>query len=111
MQGKKDWKKSLAVAIGALAGFFWLAVGLAKFLSVPEAYDDLIRGMMIGGVVMISTVVADKNRIGGGILLILEALATIGMTFYGQGPLIAVALGVPLFVEGLMFTLGKDVTY
>jgi len=106
-------KRNTARVFGIGAGLFWIVFGLILSLTMGEKFSGMLGGMLLGIFLLVSTLIAYKSELVGGMLLLLEggiALALILISFLtGRAPwwvalLIFLTLSFPPLFSGYLFT-------
>lgn len=106
---------NLAIWIGIIAGIFWMLFGLVGSLAESFAtLTSLINGLVVGGVILITTWLAYKFKQVGSILFIIEGIFAVSMLFWKTvSPTSgivsgAILLGAPLLVSGILRLMDKQ---
>lgn len=106
-------KRSTAKALGIGAGLFWIVFGLILSLIMGEKFSGILGGMLLGIFLLVSTLIAYKSELVGGMLLLLEGgivLAFILISFLtGKAPwwvalILFLTLSFPPLISGYLFT-------
>lgn len=106
-------KRKAAKIIGIGAGVFWVVLGLILSLLAGEKFGGVLGGMLIGIFILVSTLIAYRSELVGGMLLLLEGLISAGfilMSFFSGKALWWVALilflilSLPPLISGYLFT-------
>jgi len=111
----EDTKKKINAAkiIGLGAGIFWIVLGLIISISTGEKFSGVLGGMLIGIFILVSTLIAYRSELVGGMLLLLEGIisaAFILMSFFnGKAPwwvalILLIILSLPPLFSGYLFT-------
>jgi len=106
-------KRNTAKIIGLGAGIFWIVLGLIISISTGEKFSGVLGGMLIGIFILVSTLIAYRSELVGGMLLLLEGIisaAFILMSFFnGKAPwwvalILLIILSLPPLFSGYLFT-------
>jgi len=99
------WMRVLGLVIGLIAGILWIAFGMSRARMMVVIFPVVIQSFVVGFAVVVSSLIAFRWHILGGILLVLESITPIALLFL-------MASGYPLFfsvisaltlVSGLVF--------
>ena len=96
------WMRVLGLVIGLIAGILWVAFGITRARMMVIIFPVVIQSFVVGFAVVVSSLIALRWHIVGGVLLILESVTPIALLFL-------MAAGYPLFfsvISGLTAVAG-----
>lgn len=99
------WMKVLGFVIGLVAGILWVIFGITNAPSsrvIADIFPVVVQSFVVGFAVVVSSLIALRWRILGGILLLLEGITPLILLFL-------MSIGYPLFfsiVSGLTIISG-----
>ena len=100
------WQQKTAVYLGIAIASFWFLFGMIEALVLTHnLIFGLIEGGLVGGIFAISTLIAARKPLWGGIILLLEGLYPLLMIFFHKSNMIygLSVLGIPPLCAGLLF--------
>ncbi|MFQ5905137.1 MAG: hypothetical protein ACE5JA_01045 [bacterium] len=99
------WLKILGLVVGLAAGILWLVFGLISSLGMRGLvviFPVVLQSFLVGGAVVVSSLIGWRWKIPGGVLLLFEGIAPLVLLF-------VMATGYPLFfsiVSGITLLSG-----
>jgi hypothetical protein len=106
--GIERWRR-IAAIIGLVAGLWWVFFALASHGLSP---DSLIEGGLVGGSILVATLIAWRWPFPGGILLVMEGGIALGVLLISLAKgtqllpsvfLLFLVLPLPLLAAGILF--------
>jgi hypothetical protein len=100
--------KKHASALGLTSGFLWLIGGLLGVYYFKGNFSLFLSALIIGGLPIITVLIASKLNILGALLLIAEAVTILFITYYQGIDLLIILLlfltySFPVFLSGTLF--------
>lgn len=100
--------KKYALAFGLTPGFLWLIGGILGVYFSRGNTTLFISALLTGGFPAVCALFAYKFNITGAVLLILDAISIILITYYGGTQIIIISLlfisySLPIFLSGIFF--------
>jgi hypothetical protein len=104
---KPNWRITAGLVIVIAIAIWWMAFGIAEFLFDTSTIAGLIEGGLVGGVLLLTGLVAYRWRYIGGWLLVLEGVLPIFLAV-SSGNLnfiVLLLLAGPPILAGILFLL------
>lgn len=100
--------KKYALTLGLTPGFLWLIGGILGVYFARGNAALLLSALVTGGLPAICALFASKFNIIGSLLLILDAISIILITYSGGTQLVVILLlfisySLPIFLSGIFF--------
>jgi hypothetical protein len=99
------WMRVLGVVVGLVAGILWIIFAISHITSsrmIPDIWRVVMQSFIVGFAVVVSSLIAFRWSVIGGVLLLLEGVTPLILLFL-------MSIGYPLFfsiVSGLTIVSG-----
>ncbi len=102
-----NWKITAGLIIVIAAAIWWMATGIIQFLFSEGPLMSLAWGGLVGGIVLLTGLIAYRWRYVGGWILVFEGILPIFLALSGGNmhPLTILVQAGPPILAGILFLL------